>query len=350
MAIQAQTEGIPGGFHIHTTYSDGQGSYPEIIAAAKAAGLQWLIITDHDSLGGKAYEGWHDGVLVLVGHEITPERNHCIALGVDYVIKREQAPQSFMDETYAQGGFNIIAHPEGVLGTGSYWEDWEVAGPRAREGKVVGLELWNVMSDWRAQKRRFPQWFHAPFYFLPKPFLLGPTVKTLAWWDKLNMAGKRTFGVGGLDAHAFPRKRLGQLLTIFPYRKLFETLTNYLVLEGPLDRDGKKGKEQVFKALQEGRNYLVNRLYGDASKLQFMAVQGDKQWRMGDTVSLKAGPLLLTAEAGSVTHLKLVQNGKVIAQGIGKLQREIKQPGIYRLEGRRWGQAWLYTNPLYVVE
>ena len=36
--------------------------------------------------------------------------------------------------------------------------------------------------------------------------LTAPTADTMAWWDRLNMQGKRTFGVGGVDAHAFKQR------------------------------------------------------------------------------------------------------------------------------------------------
>src|SRR6266498_6012642 len=75
-----------GALHMHTIYSDGTGTVEELARAARAAGLRWIIVTDHDTLEGQRFEGWIDGVLVIVDHEITPDRNHFLALNVDEVI------------------------------------------------------------------------------------------------------------------------------------------------------------------------------------------------------------------------------------------------------------------------
>ena len=48
---------IPGALHMHTSYSDGSGSVEDLAHAARAAGLRWIIITDHDTLAGQRYEG-----------------------------------------------------------------------------------------------------------------------------------------------------------------------------------------------------------------------------------------------------------------------------------------------------
>ena len=38
--------------HMHTTYSDGRLTPEELVAAAKDAGLRYMAITDHDTVGG----------------------------------------------------------------------------------------------------------------------------------------------------------------------------------------------------------------------------------------------------------------------------------------------------------
>jgi len=58
---------IPGALHMHTTYSDGSGSVEDLARAARAAGLRWIIITDHDTLTGQRYQGWLDSPLTPEG-------------------------------------------------------------------------------------------------------------------------------------------------------------------------------------------------------------------------------------------------------------------------------------------
>ncbi|HJZ47374.1 MAG TPA: PHP domain-containing protein, partial [Roseiflexaceae bacterium] len=123
---------IPGALHMHTTYSDGSGSVEDLARAARAAGLRWIIITDHDTLAGQQYEGWIDGVLVIIDHEITPDHNHFLALNVDEVIDNTLAPQDFVEAVYARGGFGIIAHPDERVRNDFKdiyrWDDWDVDG------------------------------------------------------------------------------------------------------------------------------------------------------------------------------------------------------------------------------
>jgi hypothetical protein len=341
---------LPGALHMHTVYSDGSGTVEELAAAARDAGLRWIVITDHDTLNGRPYQGYIHGVLVIVGYEITPDRNHFLALHVDTVIDRRLPPQDFIDEVYARGGFGIIAHPDEQVKNDFKdiyrWDDWSVDGPRAREGRPVGIELWNAMSDWA--EHLTPRTKELLVFF-PRRGLSGPTAATLAWWDRLNATGRRTFGVGGVDAHALKRRAPWGQITILPYHWMFRTLTNYLLLPEPLSPDAATAVHQVYGALAAGRHYFVNRLDGPCPALTFYAGRGDERWQIGDTASLAGGPLVLVADTGLDAELRLIHNGQPIAVGRRALRQPITQPGVYRLEGRRRGRPWLFSNPIYVV-
>jgi histidinol phosphatase-like PHP family hydrolase len=54
--------------HVHSTYSDGTATVPELLGAAREAGADALLLTDHDSLGARedGWEGMHGGVFLLV--------------------------------------------------------------------------------------------------------------------------------------------------------------------------------------------------------------------------------------------------------------------------------------------
>ncbi len=340
----------PGALHIHTTYSDGTGTFPEVIAAAQQAGLRWIIVTDHDSQEGAPFAGWHDGLLVIVGHEITPERNHFLALNVAGVVSSQLPPQDFVDEVYDRGGFGVIAHPD-ERARNSFkeiyrWDDWTVDGPRQREGRVVGLELWNLMSDWgehlTARNKEL-------IFLAPRLAMSGPTPATLAWWDRLNMAGRRTFGVGGVDAHAFRHRAPWGQIEVFPYRWMFGTLTNYLLAGAPLSADAAVATDQVYAALAGGRSYFVNRLDGDAPAIIFRARRGDEVYEMGDSASIAGGPLLIEADAGADAYIRLIADGEVLASGVRRIRQSVAQPGVYRLEGYWGGKPWLFGNPIFVM-
>lgn len=348
----------PGALHMHTVSSDGTGTLAELARAAYEAGLRWIIITDHDTLADLPSAGWVNDVLVIVGHEITPDHNHFLALNIDEVIDRALAPQDYIDAVYARGGFGIIAHPDERVANHFKdiyrWDDWNVDGPRERAGRPVGIELWNLMSDWG--EHLTPRTKELLFFF-PRLGLGGPTPETLAWWDRLNMAGQRTFGVGGVDAHAFKRRAPWGEVEVFPYRWCFGTLTNYLLLPEPLSSDAEAATHQVYGALAAGHSYFINRLDGACPELVFHAARGPssgsgpaQHWPIGACPSLRDGPLTLVADAGINAEIQVVYDGRVLVKGLRALRHTITRPGIYRLEGYRKGRPWLYTNPIYVTE
>lgn len=340
---------VPGALHMHTLQSDGSGSVDDLARAARKAGLRWIIITDHDTLAGLPRAGWLHDVLLIVGHEITPDHNHFLALNVAEVVDRRQAPQDFVDEVYARGGFGIIAHPDERVRNAFKevyrWDDWSVDGPRERQGRPVGIELWNLMSDWG--EHLTPRTKELLFFF-PRLGLSGPTAATLAWWDRLNMAGRRTFGVGGVDAHAFRRRAPWGEVRVFPYEWCFRTLTNYLLLDQPLSDDPQTATHQVYAALTAGRHYFVNRLDGDCPLSPFEARRGAVSYQPGDTPRLCDGPLTLTAALPGDAEIQIVYNGQMLVRSIRQIRHTVTQPGIYRLEGYRRGRPWLYSNPIYI--
>ncbi len=342
---------IPGALHMHTHYSDGSGSVEHLARSARAAGLRWIIITDHDTLQGLPEAGWIHNVLVIVGHEITPDHNHFLALNVDQVVANTLPTQAYIDEVYARGGFGIIAHPDESVRNDFKdiyrWDDWSIDGPSQRAGQPVGIELWNVMSDWA--ERLTPR-NKEVLFFRPQLGLTGPTANTLAWWDRLNASGRPTFGVGGVDAHAFKRKAPWGEIEIFPYEWMFRTVTNYLLLEQPLDADAATATRQVYAALGAGRLYFVNRLDGECADLVCCATRRAERFQPGDAASLAGGPLMFEADTGCDSEVQLIHNGQVLARGIRRLRHTVSQPGAYRIEAHRHGRPWLYANHVRVSD
>lgn len=67
---------MPSDLHMHTTFSDGKLTPEELVAAAKAAGLTYMAITDHDTVEGivDLYENGHypaRGINIIPGIEFS---------------------------------------------------------------------------------------------------------------------------------------------------------------------------------------------------------------------------------------------------------------------------------------
>ena len=69
--------------HVHSTYSDGTGDMEEIAKAANDAGLDFVMMTDHDQMKPveDGQEKWAGSSLIICGTEITPDKNHYIVFG-----------------------------------------------------------------------------------------------------------------------------------------------------------------------------------------------------------------------------------------------------------------------------
>jgi predicted metal-dependent phosphoesterase TrpH len=100
--------------HVHSTYSDGTATVPELLEAARDAGAGAVLLADHDTLGARrdGWDGMHAGVLLLVGAEVSPEGGHYLALGIDQEIPRVgRTPREIVAAVRAAGGVGFAAHP-----------------------------------------------------------------------------------------------------------------------------------------------------------------------------------------------------------------------------------------------
>jgi predicted metal-dependent phosphoesterase TrpH len=106
--------------HMHTFYSDGHVNHDAIARAALKAGLDAIIVTDHNVLVKGPEDYYRDGnrqVLMLVGEEIhdqahDPQKNHLLVFGAN----RELAPLAYdlkrlLEGVRQAGGIAFIAHP-----------------------------------------------------------------------------------------------------------------------------------------------------------------------------------------------------------------------------------------------
>ncbi len=358
-----------GNLHIHSIYSDGTGSHEELARFAAQAGLDFLIVTDHNLLARfvppsradnaprpardpQGPQGWYGRVLLLVGEEVhNPARsqvNHYLVLGVHEELAPYAAdPQRLIQAVRERGGIGFIAHPyeraSPFAGEPAInWLNWEVRG-------YDGLEIWNYMSEFKSYLVDLPRTLLYAFW--PKLAIRGPFPETLAKWDELAYAG-RVVAVGGSDAHA-NLYRLGPLARrVFSYVHLFRAVNTHVLLDEPWSGDAARDAQLIYAALARGRSFVAYDALAPARGFRFWAEQGETSYLMGDEIPAQ-GPVWFRAEAPAPAHLRLMLNGFCVAQARGREMRfQGRTPGVYRLEAYRpyalRPRGWIYSNPIWV--
>ncbi len=133
--------------HVHTRRSDGWFDKEHLAEAALAAGLDALVITDHDDVGAgfeiRDYVEQRSLPLsIYPGSEITARHVghdvHILALGIEDDIAPWQDPAWTIEQVVALGGVPVLAHPY-KIGTGYLraFADLELAAP-------VSIEVYNA--------------------------------------------------------------------------------------------------------------------------------------------------------------------------------------------------------------
>jgi PHP domain len=107
---------LAGDLHTHTVHSDGALTVPELAAFAVERGLDFLAVTDHNTVSHHAElpaAAGRYGITLLPGQEVTTEGGHAGALGEVGWIDFRREPDDWLDATEARGGLLSINHPFG---------------------------------------------------------------------------------------------------------------------------------------------------------------------------------------------------------------------------------------------
>lgn len=326
---------IRGAYHVHTTRSDGRGTLDEAVRAAREAGLQFLVVTDHDAFAPEE-QGYRSGVLVVEGAEISTAFGHVVALGIPRALTSAEREGDPLGAIRALGGFAVLAHPTHPRRPFTGWD----------RGPWRGFEVVSNDTAWHAlvEHREFRK---AALAALALPWDSARTVLTVSdspddelhRFDEELRAASRQPGAPrpakvllcSADAHGYPS-----------YRAAFEAFSMHLPVA--LTGDGPRDARAVVEALAAGTGACV--FDGEAPGRIVRLARGRKPG------TLEVGPAALLRGATSV----LVRDGVVVphvfvaapaAAGVAHCEDGCA-PGAYRLELWRAGQPWIFTNPVTI--
>ena len=99
--------------HVHTHYSDSKNSVEQVICEARAAGLDGLAITDHETIEGALLASRLAGrnLLVIVGQEIKTTRGEILGYGLRHSVPDKLKLKEAVSEVHHQGGVVAVPHP-----------------------------------------------------------------------------------------------------------------------------------------------------------------------------------------------------------------------------------------------
>ncbi|GAA2757192.1 CehA/McbA family metallohydrolase [Actinopolymorpha rutila] len=109
-----------GDLHTHTVHSDGVREPAELVAAARSAGLDFVVSTEHNTTSAHGIWGHHvpDDLLVVDGEEVTTRNGHLVVAGLPagtWIDWRFRAVDGVLPRVtrrlHGFGGLAIAAHP-----------------------------------------------------------------------------------------------------------------------------------------------------------------------------------------------------------------------------------------------
>jgi hypothetical protein len=341
-----------GATHIHSVFSDGTGEVTAIAKFADEIGLDFILLTDHNTLRAlqEGYEKWYGNTLLLVGAELNDKenRNHYLAFGIDEAFSTRTPAKKYVAKVKELGGIGFLAHPHEKRTHKEHpaypWVEWDTE-------DFNGIEIWNHMSEWienLTEENKYRSFLH------PLRTIVAPPKETLNVWDELSLK-RKVVGIGGIDAHAHKYNLMGILdVEVFPYKVLFKSIHTHVLLErqikkGKSNKDIQTAKWQIYNALKDGRCFVANDYNGDSKGFRFFADCKEKIYQMGDTVPENKNILFKVMLPAVNGEIRLLRNGQVIEKTIGlNAEFVINKKGVYRVEVFNENRAWIYSNHIRV--
>jgi predicted metal-dependent phosphoesterase TrpH len=111
-------------FHCHTIYSKDSLTRPrDLVETCQRKGIDRVVVTDHNTIGGARAAHTLDPVRVIVGEEIMTTRGEILAAFVTEEIPSGLTPKETIRRLQDQGAFISVSHPFDQWRSGAWQEE-----------------------------------------------------------------------------------------------------------------------------------------------------------------------------------------------------------------------------------
>jgi hypothetical protein len=353
-----------GVIHIHTTYSDGSGTYQQIGKMCDSLGLDFAIITDHnttqpmkDSLANR-----FGMTLIVPSVEISTdgEHGHFLVIGdsTPLVPRNGVTSDSVFHDALRKQDITILAHvfhPRSTLD----WDNWNI-------GNFTGIELYNFDEGWRNTLNVFrvnkliAAFIAQDFHNGALNYVLTYPEKEMKKFDELNMS-RKVVGIGSLDAHS--NIKLGKNTSWhYPtYQNLFELVHTVIVTREAFDGSYHHDRELLLNAIRNGNSFVSFSGLEEARGFLFTATSDSSEAIMGDSLRVeKSAVLHIEMPDSNDVETQIVWDGKTIAtyENVRSIALPVMHPGEYRVQAFQKrvmlplfmsrSFPWILSNPIYI--
>ncbi len=366
---------LAGVIHNHCSdYSpDATEPLDSMVKNAAKANLDFIIFTDHNSLGVKQNKRDKNinGVQVIAGAEITPgckfvryenisakhveddnTSGHLLLVDLDELpsdeLIEEGVCQEMIDFANERRLLTFIAHPDHkgskAFGVPSYrCNNFDIT-------DHTGFSLWDLQTDCQAFASSIPRGLFGLFF--PALVPSGPEPETLARWDELTKERSCTV-IGELDQHAYKYKLYGLSFTVFKSSFAFRTVRTHVITDAPVDTES-DFKHDVIEALRRGHSYVSYDYFKDATGFTFSAEHAQERYIMGDTVKKGDSDVRFSVSTPTPAEIKIIKDGEELSRHHGdSLDFSVTEKGVYRVEARLKKyfklRPWIFSNTIRVV-
>jgi hypothetical protein len=348
-----------GVIHVHSMLGGhSNGNFTDIIRAANANRLAFVIMTEHPSADMDTalmtLKGRQGGLLFINGSEISAaNQDRLLLMPGDGAANANgtATAQEIIARAKANNRLAFIAYPQ-------EYRSWDAS-------DYDGIEVYNLYTNARRANPlllffdglwsygSYPDLLFTRFYERPD--------ESLKKWDELLAAGggRRLVAIAGNDAHANIGFGLADAtgkqfigVKLDPYERSFSIVRNHVLLE----KNQPLNAEALLAALAAGHSYLSFDLFCDAAGFSYTARSGTLNRMMGDEIRLEDG-LRLTVTTPVKSRIKLIKDGTLLrVETISEAwEFPVTERGVYRIEAYLDqlpaplnDKPWIISNPIYV--